>query len=356
MATIQERRTESGDLRYRVLVRLKGAPTQTATFARLADARRWAQKTETAIREDRYFETSEARKHTVAELIDRYVRDVLDERPAGRTQDNRRHLAWWRSQLGAYTLADLKPAMIVEQRDRLRRETTNRGRRRAPGTVNRYLTSFAHALSVAEREWGWVQVNPARKVSKLREPRGRVRFLTDEERPRLLEACRESDDPRLYPLVLLALSTGARAGELMKLRWQDVDFERRRAILHDTKNRERRAIPLEGLAHDVLADFGKVRRLGTDRVFAAPSDKATFPRAAWDRALESAEIEDFRFHDCRHSAASYLAMNGATLAEIAAVLGHKTLAMVKRYSHLTEQHTAGVVARMNAKVFGQSHS
>ena len=86
-----------------------------------------------------------------------------------------------------------------------------------------------------------------------------------------------------------------------------------------------------------------------DLVFARPNGSATFPRKAWENALRAAQIEDFRWHDLRHSAASYLAMSGATLAEIAAVLGHKGLEMVGRYAHLSDEHSSDVVAQMNAK-------
>ncbi len=123
------------------------------------------------------------------------------------------------------------------------------------------------------------------------------------------------------------------------------------AVLHETKNEERRAIPLAGPALDLLRELSRIRRIDSDLVFAGPDGRAIFPRKPWERALRAAQIDDFRFHDLRHSAASYLAMSGATLAEIAEVLGHKTLAMVKRYSHLTEAHTAGVVARRNEAFF-----
>ena len=353
MATIQERRTSKGELRYRALIRLRGFPAESATFLRKMDAKRWVQQTESAMREGRYFKSSEARKHTVADLVDRYTRDVLGDRPRHRRYNQESHLEWWRQQIGDCPLADLTPALIAEKRDELARGKTVRHRRRSPATVNRYLTSLSHALQLATREWEWLEHNPARKVRKLREPRGRVRFLSDEERDRLLEACQESEDPRLYPLVVLALSTGARQGELLGLRWPDVDLARKVAVLHDTKNRERRALPIEGLAFEVLREMSRVRRLDSDHLFAGgPLGKPIFPRKPWERALQAAQIDDFRFHDLRHSAASYLAMSGATLAEIAEILGHKTLAMVKRYSHLTEQHTSKVVARMNRRIFG----
>ena len=352
MAAIQTRKGKSGATSYRVIVRLKGHPTQTATFRRKTDAKRWAQQTEVAIREGRYFSTCEAQKRTLAELIDRYIEEVVPTtRKTSRDQRNlTAHLRWWSERLGAYTLAKITPAMIAQQRDRLARESLS-GRAIAPATVNRYLQAISHAFTVAVREWGWIENSPVPRVRRLKEPRGRVRFLSDDERRRLLDACRDSSEPRLYPLVLLAVSTGARSGELRALRWPHIDLERGMAVLHDTKNGERRAIPLAGPALEEMKQRSKVRRIDTDLVFANALGNAPFPRKAWHRAMRAAEIEDFRFHDLRHSAASYLAMSGATLAEIAEILGHKTLAMVKRYAHLTEQHTSRVVARMNERIF-----
>lgn len=365
MATIQERKADDGTTRYRVMVRLKGHPVQSATFDRKTDAKRWAQQTETAIREGRHFKTTEAKRRTLGELITRYRRDVLpSKRP--KTQDpQRQQLSWWQAQLGARALADITPALIAEYRDRLAREPipspakdpTQAGpvRQRTPATVNRYLAVLSHAFTIAVKEWGWVEDNPLRKVSKSKEPRGRVRFLSDDERTRLLAACRESANPALYPAVVLALSTGARQMEIMGLRWEQVDLHRKVITLHDTKNQERRVLPLAGHALELIQVRAKVRRIDTDLLF--PGQNPVKPidlRAPWEAALKRADVQDFRFHDLRHSAASYLAMNGASLAEIAEVLGHKTLAMVKRYAHLSEAHTAGVVARMNARIFGDA--
>lgn len=215
------------------------------------------------------------------------------------------------------------------------------------------MAALSHAFSIAVREWEWVDDSPLRKVSKPKEPRGRVRFLSDDEREILLVACKQSEAPYLYPLVILALSTGARRGELLGLKWGDIDFQRETAILHETKNNERRSLPLTGLALKQAKKLASIRRIDSDLVFPDITGKKPIEiRPAWEQVLKEAGIKDFRFHDLRHSAASYLAMDGASLAEIAEVLGHKTLQMVKRYSHLTEQHTASVVGKMNKKIFG----
>lgn len=348
---------------WRVQIRRKNQ-YDGATFTTKEHAERWARKVEREIDEGTFETSAEARKHTLGELVDRSIDTMLyrtekDEDGNEKkiplkksSRDQERALLWWKEKIGDKKLSEVKPPLIVEFRDELATEKSEAGTTRKAGTVNRYLAYLSTAFTVALREWQWCHENPVRQVSKLKEPRGRVRFLSDDEREALLKACEASNDPRLYPLVVLALSTGARQGELLALRWGNVDLKRSVATIQDTKNDERRALPLHSLALALLKERKRLhRRVDTDLVFPSASGGSPFPRKPWARALADAEIEDFRFHDLRHSAASYLAMNGATLAEIAEVLGHKTLAMVKRYSHLTEQHVSSVVARMNEKIF-----
>jgi integrase len=351
MANIEKRVSDKGVVTFRAKVRLKGIPAQSATFKRLTDARKWAQQTESAIQEGRHFKTSEAKRHTFGELVDRYMRDIL---PAKKDAQNRAtHFVWWKEELGDFSLAEVMPPKLAECRDMLARETTSRGNHKSPATVNRYLASLSHAFSIAVREWGWLEENPLRKVSKAKEPRGRIRYLLDDERERLLVTCRESRSPDLYSAVVLALSTGARKMELLGMRWGQVDFKRCVITLHDTKNNERRVLPLTSHALEIMRERGKAQHVESDLVFPGKNSKNSIDlRTPWQTALRQAEIEDFRWHDLRHSTASYLAMNGASLAEIAEVLGHKTLQMVKRYAHLGEAHTAKVVESMNNKIFG----
>lgn len=365
MASIRKRSNKDGSTTYRVDVRLKGFPPQRATFTRLTDAKKWAGQTEAAIREGRYFKTSEARKHTLSEAISRYKESVLPTKKDNKKQEAQ--LDWWVDEIGPYTLADVTPALLGEARDKLSKD-------RAPATVVRYLAALSHVFTTAVNEWGWLEDNPIRKVRKPKEPRGRVRFLSEDstgpngeiikgERTRLLEACKKSKNPDLHTIVVLALSTGMRQGEILNLRWPDVDLSNGRIILHETKNNERRVVPLLGHALDLLKEKdkvrrdAKVRRLDTDLLFPGRNPKKpVFIRAPWLEAAKAAGIEDFKFHDLRHSAASYMLMSGATLGEIAELLGHKTLQMVKRYSHLSEAHAAGVVARMNARIFGPTNA
>ena len=346
MAQIHERTSPRGKSSWRVRVRLKGQPDQTATFASKTKATLWAQQMEADIRAGRAFLGTEARRRTLAELLDRYRLEVLPNYSVVESRKREQMFGWWEEQLGHARLADVTPSRIAECRALLARGGGPSNRPAAPATQVRYLAVLSHAMSFAVRDLDWLDSNPVHKVRRPREPRGRVRYLSPEERDRLLAACKASAEPRLYPLVVLAVGTGARQSELLRLRWPDVDLQRGAATLHETKNNERRTLVLAGRVLEVLREHGTLRRIGTDLVFADARAVANFPHHAWEQVLREAKISDLRFHDLRHTFASYLAMSGATLAELADALGHKTLAMVKRYAHLSEQHTSRVVTRM----------
>lgn len=347
MATIESRKARDGRVTHRARVRIFGHPERCASFDRKTDAKNWAAQIESDLKRGRYVPTTEGMRRTVAMMIDRYVDETLPYRPRNKDRKGmERRLAWWKAEIGDYALANVTAGVITDCKLRLAKGS------RAASTVNHYLSVLSAAFRTAVREWHWLEASPMAGVSKLAEPRGRVRFLSDDERKALLEAC--AKQPDLYAVVVLALSTGARRGEILGLRWSHVDLQRHVIALCDTKNGERRVLPLAGPALDLMRERSKVRAINDDRVF-PNANKAGADmniRRTWAAAVAAAGLQDFRFHDLRHSAASYLAMNGATLAELAEILGHKTLAMVKRYAHLTEQHTARVVARMNKAVFG----
>jgi len=354
MAVIETRTTKNGAVSYRVKIRIRGFPPQTATFERKTDARQWASQTESAIREGRYFKTNAAKKHTVAEMLDKY-QEYQQSRNFKRIENTVAILQWWREQIGMYLLCNVTKNLITETREKLL-NTPQGKHQRAPATINRYMSVLSHAFSIAVNEWEWLPLHPMKNIAKLPEPRGRVRFLDDDERARLLAACADVNSEYIYPLVVLALSTGARHGELVNLQWKDVDFKRKAIVLHHTKNKERRVLPLAHHALELMQKQYENRNRDCLLVFPSPQNPSEVwnSRSAWLSVVDKAGLEDFRFHDLRHSAASYLAMNGASMNEIAEVLGHKTLAMVKRYAHLSEIHTAKVVESMNKKIFGET--
>lgn len=353
MATIVPRKGKDGKLAFQVKIRVQGHPPQTDTFQKKTDATRWAQSIEAALRDNRFVPSSESKRHTVAELIDRYLTDVVPQKKDQRNP--KKYLAWWKKKLGHLRIAAVTPAVIVEARDELARRPVQRdpSKKLSPASVVRHMAALSHAFSIAVREWQWLELNPFTRVSRPKEPRGRVRYLADEERERLLDACKGSGHPLLYAAVVLSLSTGARKGELLGLKWENVNLKAGRIALLDTKNGEHRGLPLAPHALQIMKELRASRKDSIPWVFPGRGGRKPIDlQVPWEAAVRAANLQDFRWHDLRHSAASYLAMNGATLAEIAAVLGHRQLDMVKRYAHLSPEHLAGVVTRMNASIFG----
>ncbi|TAN48691.1 MAG: site-specific integrase [Methylococcaceae bacterium] len=364
MATITERKAKDGSPSYRVEVRLKGHPIQRATFERKTDAKRWAASVESAIKEGRHFKTTEAKKHTLTELIDRYIKEVLPGKASSMRVRQTLQLGYWKAELGAYALTEITPQRIAETRDKL---LLAGDKPRTPATANRYSAALSVAMNHAAKVWGWIDDAPTRNVPRKTEPRGRIRFLSDDERERLLAACKASYNPLLYPAVVLSLSTGMRQGECMNLYWREpktppaegawgtVHLDEGKIILHETKNGERRIVPLSASARAILVELGKVRLIDNDLLFPGEVDgKPIDLRKAWLAAMKAADIEGFHWHDLRHTFASYLAMSGATLAELAEAMGHKSLQMVFRYAHLCPRHQAGVVDRMAQKFLSQA--
>jgi len=342
MATIEKRTTDAGTT-YRVKIRLQGFPPESATFERMTDAKTWAAKIESDMKAGRHF--GQSKRHTFVELVDEYAHHAKDKP----------RLDYWREVFGPERLDAITPQRIKKEADRLLSEETDRKdastgafKKRTGATVNRYLAALSSCLSYGVKEQGWLERNPMEKVRRPPESKGRVRFLSDDERERLLDACRPHSE--LYLAVVLSLTTGARQAEIMGLRWGQVDFARQVITLSETKNGDRRALPLVGQALDLLRERGRVRTLHDDRIFpptarANKSDHLNL-RDAWAKALKTAGIENFHWHDLRHTAASYLAMSGVSLVEIAKVLGHRTLQMVARYSHLSDGHIVATGQRL----------
>ena len=179
-----------------------------------------------------------------------------------------------------------------------------------------------------------------------------VRYLSDSELEDLLKACETSLWDRLYLLVILAITTGMRKSELINIRWTDIDFDAELAKLADTKNGEPRFNPIPEPA---MHELRKFRQVGSGYVFSSPTkpDRPFELRRRWFEVLNKANIKNFRFHDLRHTAASYLVMGGATLHDAAEILGHKSTETTKRYAHLSTQHKSQVAERIMSKKFNQ---
>ncbi len=350
---------------YRVQVRVKGQPAQSETFPNRKEAEQWARSIEAAIREGRHFPHAAAKRTSFDALAKDYSDTVLADFGPKEKTTRVRQLAWWSKQFSGLSLAEITADRISQARDKLSSETFTRGKpvkhrktgelvlptafKRSGATVNRYIATLSHLFSFAVKERRLMDRNPVSDISRKKEPRGRARFLSDDERAALLDACTKSEWPALQTLVLMAITTGARKGELIALKWADVDLKKCGALVRETKNDEQRTLPLAGKALEALRKLKLQNSARSEWIFAQPSGlPGPYEHfdAHWYAALEAAGISDFHFHDLRHTTASMLAAQGASLLEIADVLGHKTLAMVKRYSHLVVDHKAKVIEKM----------
>lgn len=186
----------------------------------------------------------------------------------------------------------------------------------------------------------WCLDNPCRLIRRLPESRGRLRYLSDAELSTLLQTCRNDPHPYLYPAVLLALATGMRRGELFRLRWADVT----NGVIYveQTKNKQRRGLPLTSAAQEalmLLKERSMIHNI-SGRIFPDGGPRCGYYRLErpWRRAMKKAGIRDFKWHDLRHTCASYLAMAGVDLRTIGEILGHRTIQMTMRYSHLSREH------------------
>ncbi len=361
MADILKREGKKGTT-YQVRVRISGFPIQVKSFTKLSDAKTWAQQTELAIKKGEMLNVLEgSKKYTLSDVLKKYRAEVLPYKAASTQRFEESMIKYWEAQFGSHALSYIKPELIEQKLQELREKGDTRGKRAktpkplAKQTLKHYRDHLEKFLNHAHK-WGWMGLNPVSKVQKVvKLNNSRTRYLNDQEREKLFMACKNSRNPQLYPMVLFAISTGARHGEIMNLSLDDVDLKMKKAILRETKNGETRVIPITGslntLLHQqitfALAFYGN-HHTGKMYLFPRADGLAAMDmRSSWRTARKAAGLHDFRFHDLRHSAASYLAMSGATLLEIAAVLGHKTLDMVKRYSHLSESHTLAIVSKMN---------
>jgi len=269
--------------------------------------------------------------HLVAELVDRYHKHSAREKYA---------IDAIKDYFKGRYLSDITTWAIEKwKRDRARGVV--------PATVNRDLTILKHMLKMAVK-WDLSTTNPAASVAPFPVQEGRLRYLAEDEIPSLLDACKDQiTSPWLYPLVVLALNTAARQGELLELRYEDIDLERGLIYFGRTKNRRLKTIPMNQTVRGAI-DWLIKHRYG-DYMFMWPwSDRVgrTTVYDAFKKACRDAEIEKFRFHDLRHTAASYLVMNGVDLATVKELLGHREIEMTLRYSHLAPAHKAKAVEKL----------
>jgi len=332
MSTIQ-RISRAKGIVYRVLIRKRGMKAITKTFPTKKEAIQFSQKIEGSIQEQIAF-TSLDNKLTFKELAGDYI---VKECTIKRPKEQASKLEFWVNHIGIKQVNNISSSDIYNTLDCLPDHLSN-------ATYNRYKAAASVVFNYACRQYNLTS-NPVGLIPSKPEDNHRVRYLSTLERKSLLLACSEANWSKLHLLVLMAITTGARRGELLGLRWNDIDFERQTAYVQTTKNGQPKVLPL---TDDVASSLTRFRKQDASLIFNSevnPSKAFCFNKQ-WKKALALAKVEDFTFHCLRHTCASYLAMSGASLLEIADVLGHKQISVTQRYAHLCIDHKEKLISKV----------
>ncbi len=328
-------RNASGN--WKAIVRRKGWPPIIKTFRAKRDAKDWARTTEDEIIRGIYIRRIDSERTTIDEALTRYLAEVSPGKSPSSHHSDTRKAKTLREHLGTYSLAAVTPALVAEFRDqRLAAGLAN-------NSVRLELALLSHLYTIAIREWGLgLAMNPVANVRKPSPGNGRNRRLAPDEEQRLFEELDRHSNPMLAWVARIALSTAMRQGEILSLRRQQVDLLRRVVRLQRSKNGDSRTVPLsqtalaafhQAMEHAANLDvsspllfFGEPGRDGRRRPYVM--------QKVWADAVRRAGIEDFRFHDLRHEAVSRLVEAGLTDQQVATISGHRSMQMLKRYTHL----------------------
>jgi|SRR3972149_806309 len=283
-------------------------------------------KVMTQLAEGQWLDKLEGADKTFKELAEKYINEYAKINKRSWQKDQERlnnHLIPF---FGEMIVTEISPKVISAYKGHRYKKDI------APATINRELTIMKHMYTMAVKEWEWCRDNPVKRVRMEKEGPSRDRWLTYEEEKRLLDAC----PAWLKEIVTFALNTGMRQGEILGLRWKDVNLISGIVILDMTKNGDRRSIPLNRIAWDMLKQKSRVRYLASDYVFTNDAGKRMDGgnlRTDYMKALKKAKIEAFTFHDLRHTFATRLVHRGIDLYKVQKLLGHRDNKTTQRYAH-----------------------
>lgn len=330
---------------WKAVIRKMGWPTATKTFRTKRDAEDWARRTEDEMVRGVYIRRAASERMTVELALQRYTREVTPtKRPLTQISERRRAEVLARN-LGKYSLAALTPDIVAKFRDeRLAGDRLPDGtcKPRGNNTVRLELALLGHMFTIAIKEWGLgLTTNPVAAIRRPSPGPGRSRRLPAEDEFKLVSGANGHSNPMLGWIIRLALETGMRSSEIANIERSQIDLARRVIRLHSTKNGTARTVPLSMRATQVVTEAMKnpVRPLCCDLLFFGEPGKDGKRRAyqfnpAWLRLKKDCGLTDLHFHDLRHEAISRLVERGLSDQEVAAISGHKSMQMLKRYTHL----------------------
>ena len=320
MASIRKR----GDS-WQARVNRKGYSEQIKSFTSRNDAAAWARLLESEFDKGIFISRTEAENTTLRELLNRYLSEVTPYKKGAQVERYRIN-GWLKSSLANRFLSTLRTTDFAAWRD-------NRIKAKAsPNTIRLELAVISHMFNIAKAEWGFESLsNPIERLSLPKLSNGRSRRVSDAEIELIIK---NTESYELPQILRLALETGMRRGEIASLAWANIDLPKGTALLPTTKNGDERTVPLSSKCITLLKSLP--RRID-GRVFGMTAHAITY---AFIRAAKRAEISDIHLHDVRHEAVSRLFERGFSLPEVAAISGHKTWAMLKRYTHLKAEDLA----------------
>ncbi|OGN61677.1 MAG: hypothetical protein A3F09_03495 [Chlamydiae bacterium RIFCSPHIGHO2_12_FULL_49_11] len=337
---------------WRAVVRIEGFPPICKTCKRKEEAEDWEQDTKRQIKRGEFKFDQYRKRHTFSELIESFISNGSLQHHRS-YKDTLRHLEYWKTRLGKYALVHLTSELIGKERLLLLEKPTPKGTKCTPSTVNRYLASLSSLFSYAVKELKWLSESPCLHLKKLKENPGRDRFLTYEEISRLLIASKQSKNLYLYCIVLIAITTGARQGEILNLEWRYIDFENGLAYIKETKNGRPRSVPF---VPQLLEELKRLQLASDPRKALVFASRTAFGKIdikkSWQEALKRSGIDNFRFHDLRHSYTTNAAKEGASNMELQTATGHRTTEMLTRYTHLDPLITRKYSKAICDKIFG----
>ena len=341
MATISKR----GDYQYRVQIRRGGYPPVYKTFIYLADAEVWARSVESQMDQGTYQENTQADSVTIESLANDYIEDITPLKK--NAKEDKRLMNVVVKEFGQYHLSNIKSTMVKGWIDRMKKEG------KAGSTINHHLSTLSVLIDTAMKEWGYkLPENPCKMVKRMPEGKPRDRRLLPGEEERIVFECINSRNKFVSAAMKLSIETGMRQGEIFGLLWENVDLKKAVAKTIDTKNGEDRSVPLSTRAIAIFhslpkATEGKVMKCSQHGV--ASSLRNAIARARTKYLNECCEtgkppvkgfLENLRPHDLRHEAASRFFEMDLDIMEVASITGHKTLQMLKRYTHLKAENLA----------------
>jgi integrase len=283
----------------------------------------------TQIAEGKWFEIDEAKNRTFDQMMDRFLREYAPKQELSTQKRYKAALDHLKDSFAGFTLAEITPRAIAEYITKRREELAS------PSTINKERNMLSKAFNLAWKQWEWCRENPCVRVPREKENNHIIRWLTTDEQERLIQASQGYLNGQLSDIITFAIHTGMRLGELLSLKWQDIDLFRQVITVLKTKNKDPKTVPMSDTVTAIFKDKAKVISM-SGYVFTTGNGtkiRARNLQREFYKAIQKAGITHCRFHDLRHTFATRLVQSGVDLYSVSKLLGHRDISTTQRYAH-----------------------